>query len=268
MDPGALMGMVIGGALILVSIIFEGGAESIPGYINMPAMMITIGGTLAATLIRFPIPMVIGAIAVVKKSVFVKIGSADEEISRLIQFCKISRREGLLGLEKEIEKLKDAFLIKAVRLLVDGSDTDTLHGILGTEIDNMRIRHGAGKGIVEFAGTVFPAFGMVGTVLGLIAMMRKLDDPSHIGEAMAVAFIATFYGVTFSNLILLPLAGRLETLSKKELFLKEIIMEGVVSIQRGDSPMVLEEKLKAFLQAKDAAKLSAGAKEKDKEKTA
>ncbi|MBI2472299.1 MAG: MotA/TolQ/ExbB proton channel family protein [Planctomycetes bacterium] len=264
MDPGVLIGMIIGGALILVSIIFEGGASSIPGYINMPAMMITIGGTLAATIIRFPIPMVIGAIAVVKKSVFVKLGSAEEEITRLIQYCKISRREGLLGLEKEIEKIKDEFLIKAVRLLVDGSDSDTLRGILGTEIDNIKQRHATGKGIVEFTGTVFPAFGMVGTVLGLIAMMRKLDDPSHIGEAMAVAFIATFYGVTFSNLILLPLGGRLDTLSKKELFLKEIIMEGVISIQRGDSPMVLEEKLKAFLQAKVANKMSTSSKEKEK----
>ena len=264
MDPGVLIGMIIGGALILVSIIFEGGAESIPGYINMPAMMITIGGTLAATIIRFPIPMVIGAIGVVKKSVFVKLGSAEGEIARLIQYCKISRREGLLGLEKEIEKIKDEFLIKAVRLLVDGSDSDTLRGILGTEIDNIRLRHTTGKGIVEFSGTVFPAFGMVGTVLGLIAMMRKLDDPSHIGEAMAVAFIATFYGVTFSNLVLLPLAGRLDTLSKKELFLKEIIMEGVISIQRGDSPMVLEERLKAFLQAKAANKMSASSKEKEK----
>ncbi len=264
MDPGVLIGMIIGGALILVSIIFEGGASSIPGYINMPAMMITIGGTLAATIIRFPIPMVIGAIGVVKKSVFVKLGSAEGEIARLIQYCKISRREGLLGLEKEIEKIKDEFLIKAVRLLVDGSDSDTLRGILGTEIDNIRLRHTTGKGIVEFSGTVFPAFGMVGTVLGLIAMMRKLDDPSHIGEAMAVAFIATFYGVTFSNLVLLPLAGRLDTLSKKELFLKEIIMEGVISIQRGDSPMVLEERLKAFLQPKAANKMSASSKEKEK----
>src|SRR3990167_7924387 len=149
MDPGVLIGMIIGGALILVSIIFEGGAESIPGYINMPAMMITIGGTLAATIIRFPIPMVIGAIGVVKKSVFVKLGSAEGEIARLIQYCKISHREGLLGLEKEIEKIKDEFLIKAVRLLVDGSDSDTIRGILGTEIDNIRVRHSTGKGIVE-----------------------------------------------------------------------------------------------------------------------
>lgn len=264
MDPGVLIGIILGGGLILVSIVFEGGASSIPGFINMPAIMITVGGTLAATIIRFPIPMVIGAIAVVKKSVFVKLGSAEEEIARLIQYCKVSRREGLLGLEKEIEKIKDEFLIKAIRLLVDGSDSDTLRGILGTEIDNIRQRHTTGKGIVEFSGTIFPAFGMVGTVLGLIAMMRKLDDPSHIGEAMAVAFIATFYGVTCSNLILLPLAGRLDTLSKKELFLKEIIMEGVISIQRGDSPMVLEERLKAFLQPKAANKLSPSSKEKEK----
>src|SRR5574337_137788 len=264
MDPGALIGMIIGGALILVSIIFEGGASAIPGYINIPAMMITMGGTLAATLIRYPIPMVIGAIAVVKKTVFVKIGAAEDVIKSLVEYCKISRREGLLGLEKEIEKINDEFMVKAIRLLVDGSDSDTLRGVLGTEIDHVRQRHVTGKGIVEFAGTIFPAFGMIGTVLGLIAMMRKLDDPSHIGEAMAVAFIATFYGVTFSNLVLLPLGGRLDTLSKKELFLKEIIMEGVISIQKGDSPMILEERLKAFLQAKAASKISTSSKKKEK----
>lgn len=264
MDPGVLIGMIIGGALILVAIIFEGGASAIPGYINMPAIMITVGGTLAATIIRYPIPMVVGAIGVVKKSVFVKIGVAEEIIKHLVEYCKISRREGLLGLEKEIEKINDQFMVKAIRLLVDGSDSDTLRGILGTEIDNVRQRHVTGKGIVEFAGTIFPAFGMIGTVLGLIAMMRKLDDPSHIGEAMAVAFIATFYGVTFSNLVLLPLGGRLDTLSKKEIFLKEIIMEGVVSIQKGDSPMITEDKLKSFLQPKMASQLSASSKEKEK----
>src|SRR3972149_5018843 len=138
-------------------------------------MMIVFGGTLASTIVRFPIPTVIGAIAVAKKTIFVKLGAAEEEIKRLVEYCRISRREGLLGLEKEIEKIKDAFVIKAVRLLVDGSDSDTVRSILGTEIDNIRLRHTTGKGIVEFSGTVFPAFGMVGTVLGLIAMMRKLD---------------------------------------------------------------------------------------------
>ena len=266
MDPGALVGMILGGALILVSIIFEGGASSIPGYINMPAIMITVGGTLAATLIRYPIPMVVGAIGVVKKSIFVKLGSPQEEIKRLVEYCKVSRREGLLGLEKEIEKISDMFMIKAIRMLVDGADSDTLRDVLGTEIDSTRQRHMSGKGIVEFAGTVFPAFGMIGTVLGLIAMMRKLDDPSHIGEAMAVAFIATFYGVTFSNLVLLPLGGRLDTLSKKELFLKEIIMEGVISIQKGDSPMITEDKLKSFLQPSAASKITSDAKA-PKEKT-
>ena len=266
MDPGVLIGMIIGCALILVCIIFEGGASSIPGYINIPAMMITIGGTMAATLIRYPIPMVMGAIGVVKKSIFVKFGSPEEEIKRLVEYCKIGRREGLLGLEKEVEKISDPFMIKAVRMLVDGADSDTLRDVLGIEIENTKIRHTSGKGIVEFAGTVFPAFGMIGTVLGLIAMMRQLDDPSHIGEAMAVAFIATFYGVTFSNLVLLPLGGRLGTLSTKELFLKEIILEGVISIQKGDSPMITEDKLKSFLQPKDALKVSGGSKDKDKEK--
>lgn len=177
----------------------------------------------------------------------------------------ISRREGLLGLEKEIEKIKDAFLIKAVRLLVDGSDSDTVRGILGTEIDNIRQRHSAGKGILEFAGLMAPAFGMVGTLIGLVDMLKKLDDPSKIGAGMAVALITTFYGVVIANMVCMPMSGRLDTLSKKEVFVKEIIMEGVISIQRGDSPMVVEERLKAFLQAKAASKISGGSKKESKE---
>lgn len=257
MDPGALIGLILGAALIMVGIVMSGGVSAVMGYIDIPSIMIVVGGTIAATLVRYQIPSVIGAIAVVKKSIFVKLGIAEEEIKRLVDYCKISRREGLLGLEKEIEKIKDAFLIKAVRLLVDGSDSDTMRSILGTEIDNIRQRHSAGKGILEFAGLMAPAFGMIGTLIGLVDMLKKLDDPSKIGAGMAVALITTFYGVIMSNLMLLPIAGRLDTLSKKEVFLKEIILEGVISIQRGDSPMVLEERLKAFLQAKAAEKMSA-----------
>lgn len=256
MDPGALIGLIIGAGLIMVGIVMSGGVPAVMGYIDIPSMMIVVGGTVAATIVRFPIPTVMGAIAVVKKTVFVKIGGAEEEIRRLVEYCKISRREGLLGLEKEIEKINDEFLIKAVRLLVDGSDTDTLRSILGTEIDNIRQRHSAGKGILEFAGLMAPAFGMIGTLIGLVDMLKKLDDPSKIGAGMAVALITTFYGVIMANLMLLPLAGRLDTLSKKELLLKEIIMEGVVSIQKGDAPMITEDKLKSFLQPKVANKIS------------
>ncbi|MEP9412508.1 MAG: MotA/TolQ/ExbB proton channel family protein [Candidatus Brocadia sp.] len=256
MDPGALIGLIIGAGLIMVGIVMSGGVTAVMGYIDIPSIMIVVGGTVASTVVRFPIPTVMGAIGVAKKTVFVKAGSVEEEIKRLVEYCKISRREGLLGLEKEIEKINDQFLIKAVRLLVDGSDTDTLRSILGTEIDNIRQRHSAGKGILEFAGSMAPAFGMIGTLIGLVDMLKKLDDPSKIGAGMAVALITTFYGVIVANLVLLPLAGRLDTLSKKELLLKEVIMEGVVSIQKGDAPMITEDKLKSFLQPKVADKIS------------
>lgn len=264
MDPGALIGIIIGAALILVSIVMDGGGAAVIAYINIPSIMIVVGGTLAATIVRFPIPTVIGAIAVAKKTVFVKFGPIEEEIKRLVEFCKVSRREGLLGLEKEVEKINDPFLVKSVRLLVDGSDSDALRDILGTEIDKIRQRHTSGKGILDFAGMVCPAFGMIGTLLGLVNMLKNLDDPSKIGGGMAVALITTLYGVILSNLIFIPLGGRLETLSSKELLSKEIILEGVVSIQKGDAPMITEDKLKAFLQPKDAMKMSAENKKEEK----
>ncbi|MDR4508908.1 MAG: MotA/TolQ/ExbB proton channel family protein [Candidatus Brocadiaceae bacterium] len=256
MDPGALVGIILGAVLIIISIVLGEGVSGIIGYINIPSIMIVLGGTLAATLVRFQIPTVIGAIAIVKKTIFVKIGAPEEEISKLVEYCRISRREGLLGLEKEVEKLTDEFLVKAIRLLVDGSDSETLRDILGTEVDSIRQRHSTGKGILDFSGMVCPAFGMIGTLVGLIGMLKQLDDPSKIGGGMAIALITTLYGVIVANLILLPLAGRLETLSKKEILLKEIIIEGVISIQKGDAPMITEDKLKAFLDPKTIGKIS------------
>lgn len=263
MDPGALIGLILGFGLVMFSIVLSGGVSAVMGYIDIPSILIVFGGTLAAILIRFPIPAVMGLIAIVKKTVFVKIGSPEEEIKRLVEYCKIGRREGLLGLEKEVEKITDTFQIKAVRLLVDGADSDTIESIMGTEIDNIRQRHSSGKGILEFAGLMAPAFGMIGTLIGLVDMLKKLDDPSKIGAGMAVALITTFYGVIISNLVCLPLSGRLDTLSKKELLLKEIIMQGVISIQKGDSPMITEDKLKSFLEPKAASKVSAGAAKKE-----
>jgi chemotaxis protein MotA len=143
--------------------------------------------------------------------------------------------------------IKDAFLAKSIQLLVDGTDADGLRMILEKEIENVRGRHSIGKGVLESMGTVAPAFGMMGTLIGLVLMLRELDDPSKIGVGMATALITTFYGVLMANLIFLPMSGKLDIRSKEETLLKELIVEGVVSIQSGDNPSIVEEKLKGFL---------------------
>ncbi|MFV1974589.1 MAG: motility protein A [Candidatus Scalindua sp.] len=247
MDIATPAGLLIGFVLLIISVIMGGGVSGIAAFINIPSMMIVIGGTICATLVRYPLQRVTGVISLIMKTIFVKLSSPQVEMQNLIEYAKIARREGLLALENKIVDIKDTFLSKSIQLLVDGTDSDGLRSILEKEIENVRGRHSIGKGVLESMGTVAPAFGMMGTLIGLVLMLRELDDPSKIGVGMATALITTFYGVLLANLIFLPMSGKLDVRSKEETLLKELILEGVVSIQSGDNPSIVEEKLKGFL---------------------
>jgi chemotaxis protein MotA len=244
MDLATLGGVVFGFGLIGVSIFLGGGLGD---FINVPSMMVTIGGTISATLIRYPLKVMFGLVGIIKKTLLFKLSSPQEEIQRIIGYSKVVRREGLLALEQKVANLKDPFLLKAVQLLVDGTGSEALRDILDTEIDYLRQRHLTGKGILESMGAVFPAFGMIGTLIGLVQMLRNLEDPSQIGTGMAVALITTFYGVICANLICLPFAGKLDGRSQEEVLLKRMMTEGVIAIQAGDNPTIIQEKLVAFL---------------------
>lgn len=244
MDLGTVGGMAIGGGLILVSIMMGGGLGP---FINVPSMMIVGGGSIAFALIKYPMNAVTGMMKLVMKAVFLQKFSMQEEIDRFTDFAKIAKREGLLALEQKTQDLKEPFITKALQLLVDGTAADALRAIMETEIDNIRVRHNDGKGVLEAMATAAPAFGMIGTLIGLILMLQELDDPSNIGVGMATALITTFYGVLLANLIFAPLAGKLEGRSRDELIIKEMIMEGVLSLQAGDSPYIITDKLKAFM---------------------
>jgi chemotaxis protein MotA len=246
MDIATPGGMLIGLVLLIVAIMIGGGASGIGAFINIPSMMIVIGGTIAATLVRYPLGRVFGLMGIVMKTVFFKLSTPQIEVQRMVQYAKVARKEGLLALENKLADVKDTFLAKAIQLLVDGTDADNLRTILDREIDNLRQRHTIGKGILESMGTVAPAFGMMGTLIGLVLMLRELDDPSKIGIGMATALITTFYGVLLANLVCLPMGGKLELRSKEEILLKELMVEGIVAIQSGDNPNIVEEKLKIY----------------------
>ncbi len=247
MDIATPAGILIGALLLIVSIILGGGMSGIAGFINIPSLMIVVGGTIAATLVRYPLQIVTGLVSLIMKTIFIKVSSPSVEMQNLIEYAKLARREGLLALEGKVADIKDAFLSKSIQLLVDGTDADGLRTILEKEIDNLRGRHSKGKGVLESMGVVAPAFGMMGTLIGLVLMLRELDDPSKIGVGMATALLTTLYGVIVANLVFLPLSGKLEVRSKEEILLKELVLEGVVSIQSGDNPSIVEEKLKGFL---------------------
>jgi len=248
MDIATIFGTLLGIVLIVISILMEG---ELLTFWSASSVMIVVGGIIASTLINYPLSQVIGVIKVIKIAFTEKTERPLELIERLVVMAQKARREGLLALDNEIEEIEDDFLKKGIQLIVDGTDPELVRNILETEIEMMEDRHGVGASILDAMGASAPAYGMLGTVIGLILMLKNIDDPSAIGPGMAVALITTFYGSVLANLIFLPLAGKLKLRSREEALNKEIIVEGILSIQAGENPLIVAEKMKAFLSPKD-----------------
>jgi len=244
MDLSTIIGITSGSLLLLVSILLGG---SLGSFINVPSLMIVVGGTAAATLINFPMSDFLGVIKVVKNA-FMKKGSTPEEVIRiLIGYAETARRDGLLALEKDVKEVTDPFLRTGMELAIDGMDLEKIDAMLSMEVDLVSERHARGQEMFKQMAKYAPAFGMMGTLIGLIQMLKNVNDPSSIGPGMAVALLTTFYGTLIANLICLPLAGKLETISKNELLVKGLTLEGIKAIQVGDSPRLVERKLVTFL---------------------
>ena len=244
MDLASVIGLITGVGFIVFGIL-QGG--SIVLFIHLPSMMIVGGGTLGATLLHYPLGEVIGVLKVVKKAFMHTEESPVGVIDTLVSFAETARREGILSLEQKAQSLDDEFLKKGINLAVDGTEPEYIKEIMTTETEYIATRHGAGAGIFDSMGSYAPAFGMIGTLIGLINMLVSMDDPSTIGPSMSVALITTLYGAFLANLIFLPIAGKLKERSASEMLLKELCIEGIMSIQSGDNPRIVEGKLKAFL---------------------
>ena len=244
MDIATILGIISAFGLVIIAIFMGGGIQL---FINIPALMIVIGGTLGATMINYPLGDVIGVFSVVKKALFARNISVDEIIKRFLGFAKKSRKEGILSLEDEIKDVSDEFLKKGVQLSIDGLEPQEIRDVLETEVDFIRNRHQLGAEIFATMGTFSPALGMIGTLVGLVQMLQTMDDPSSIGPAMAVALLTTFYGSIMANIVCLPISGKLRTRSKEEVLRKEMSIQGIISISNGDNPRILEQKLLAFL---------------------
>ena len=244
MDIATIVGILLGFIVITTAIIAGGGWQI---FVHLPSMAITIGGMLCATLIHFSLPQFLGIFSVVKKTIFTKIPPPSELIQNMVNFAAINRRDGALALEQEINKVRDLFFVKGLQMLVDGQDSEAIRDLMSLEIENLRDRHSNGKKILEFMGAFAPAFGMIGTLIGLIQMLRSLDSPESIGGGMAVALITTFYGALAANLIFIPLAGKLGLYSKAETTAMEMIIEGVCAIAQGDNPTAIREKMQVFI---------------------
>ncbi len=244
MDIATIIGILFGFIVIISAIVAGGGWQM---FIHIPSMAITIGGMLCATLIHFSLPQFLGIFSIVKKTIIAKVPSQSELIQKMINFAAINRRDGALALEQEIPSLDNSFFIKGLQMLVDGRDSEQIRDFMSIEIQYLQDRHLTGKKILEFMGSAAPAFGMIGTLIGLVLMLKNLDSPDAIGAGMAVALLTTFYGALAANLIFIPLAGKLGLYSKAEVTAMEMIVEGICSIARGENPTAVREKMQAFI---------------------
>jgi len=244
MDIATVVGVFLGFVVIVGAIVTGGGWQM---FIHLPSMAITIGGMLCATMIHFSLPQFLAIFSIVKKTIVVKIPSQPELIQKMVNYAAINRRDGALALEQEIHKIEDLFFIKGLQMVVDGQESENIRELMDLEIQHLQERHSTGKKILEFMGAAAPAFGMIGTLIGLVQMLRNLSSPESIGAGMAVALLTTFYGALAANLVFIPLAGKLGIYSKAETTAMEMITEGICAIAQGENPTAVREKMQAFV---------------------
>jgi chemotaxis protein MotA len=245
MDIATVIGLISGTILIVGSIAMGG---SLLTFVNVPSLLVVLGGTVAVTFIRFKMADVIGSIGVALKAFLFKLQNPEEIITEMVEYTRIAKKEGLIALEKETPT--DPFSAKALRYLSDGYDEGLIEDMLSKDIRLTIQRHATGQEVFKSAGDAAPAFGMIGTLIGLVQMLSSMSDPASIGPSMAIALLTTLYGAVVANLVCIPIADKLSLNSEKEKLTKSIIVEGAIAINRGVSPMVLEESLKIFLSPK------------------
>ncbi len=245
MDLGTIGGM-IGGFVLIIASMFMSGA-SLGLYVDPASAVMVIGGSYCALMIANPVQRVLNIMKVGKIALYLKSYEKEKLISTLVSFSEQARREGLLALEDGLDELEDKFLEKGLRLVVDGTDPSLIKSVLYNELNQIEQRHSAASKVFEDWGKFAPVFGMIGTLQGLIAMMANLGDQASVGKGMALALITTFYGAIVANIFCIPIKSKLDDRHGDEMMVKEIMVEGVLSIQSGDNPRMVEEKLLAFL---------------------
>ena len=245
MDISTIAGLGLGVAMILMSMILGGSGLGV--YINVPSVLMVIGGSFGALMISNPLTRVLHIMQYVNIVMQEKKYPLEQTISSLISFSERARREGLLVLEDEIEDVQDDFLKNGIQLVVDGTDPEIIRAVMFNDVAQLEQRHEVGAKLFADWAALAPAFGMIGTLAGLIAMLANLDDPDAIGSGMALALITTMYGSMMANLVLIPFKNKLEDRHRDEMLLRDIMIEGVLSIQAGDNPNILKYKLVPFL---------------------
>ncbi len=242
MDIATVFGIVGGFGLIMGAILLGGGLDA---FIDVPSIVVTFGGTFTVLFTMFPMKVITGAVKVAMKAFFSKPPDMNQSIRQIISLAETARKESLVALEKA--SVPDPFLARGILLVADGTAESLVRGVMETEINYMKKRHTQGQNFFKAMGTYGPAFGMIGTLIGLVQMLRNLSDPGSLGPSMAVALITTFYGAILANVVGMPIANKLAERSSEETSYMELNLEGVISILNGEHPNIIKEKLNSFL---------------------
>lgn len=246
MDIASVVGLLLAAALLVIAVLISPDSPFL-AFIDFPSMMVVFGGCAAAVLMCFPLKSVLGAAKVFKCFFFNQQEDIAQLIEQLVSLAETARRDGLLALEGRVEEVENPFIVLGIQMAVDGSRPEIIEDIMRTELDAVATRHANGKKVFEQAGRFAPAFGMIGTLMGLIMMLGNLDDASALGPGMAVALITTLYGAVISNVLFLPAAEKLGFINQQELLAMEIVVRGIMGIQSGENPRVIQQKLTTFL---------------------
>jgi chemotaxis protein MotA len=247
MDIATLLGIIFAFIALFGPIILAGELDL---YIDIASILIVFFGAFAATLASYTLSDMINLFSVTKNAFFTKPMEHSRIIDSMVDLGEKARREGILALEREMGRLDDPFMKKAIQLAVDGNEPEVIENVMSNEIDNIAERHKVGRSMYDSMANYGPAYGMAATVIGLIQMLGALDDPANIGSGMALALITTFYGSIIANAIAIPLSTKLERRSKQEVTVKNMILFGVLSIHSGDNPRVTRDKLETFVAPK------------------
>jgi chemotaxis protein MotA len=251
-DITTIAGLILGIALLATGIV-TASVESFGALLyfgQLSSFFVTFGGATFATVVQFPWEELKRIPGIVAKAFMFKPTDTKKLIGDMIKYAEIARRDGILALEGLADSIEDEFLVKGLQLAVDGTDPELIQQMMITELEYLHERHTKGKKVLDALATYLPAFGMIGTVMGLVLLLTHLSDVKAIGPAMALALLTTFYGATAAYAVCMPLANKLEIRSQEESLVKEMIIRGVMSIQSGDNPRIVAQKLRIFLPPK------------------
>ncbi|MDX8409113.1 MAG: motility protein A [Mariprofundales bacterium] len=246
MDIATVIGLVVAFGLVMFAI--GGGITS---FIDVPSMLIVIGGTIGVVLIAYPLGDVLKVIGVALKNFMYALPTGIETISQLVELAQVVRKEGILALESKVDDVDSDFMKKGLQMAIDGQEPSEIEDILFNEMEKVKGRHQKGADMFSAFGTFAPAMGMIGTLVGLVLMLQNMSDPASIGPSMSIALLTTFYGALMANIVFMPMANKLKSRSKDEMLVYEIILSGIQSLVAGENPRVMEQKLLGFLPPKE-----------------